>query len=265
MAVRWSHTLNTDAATLKGLGVIAHRGASGQAPENTAAAIRAAFDSGIAWVELDVSQLRDGTLVIWHDDDLRRCSNGQGALDECCWSDVEPLDCGTWFDSRFRNERMLTLEQALRLIKDLHMGINLELKAHTGDPCHYIDGVERRLQKVGIDDRKLLVSSFDPELLSLMKTHAPQRPLGVLTEAVHDDTWALANSLGARAIVAEHTRLSPEQVHQSRRRGYEVVTYTVNDPQQAVALIQAGLNAVISDFPARFQGIWGLGEDSAEG
>lgn len=248
------------------LTVIAHRGLSGHAPENTAAAIKAAFHSGVGWVELDVSQLRDGTLVIWHDDDLQRCSNGQGPLVECCWSDVEHLDCGTWFYPRFHNERMLTLEQALRLIKKLDMGLNLELKAHAGDARQYIDDVEGRLQQAGMDNRKLLISSFEPELLALMKTRAPQRPMGILTGAVREDTWALAKSLEAGTIVAEYTFLSPAQVREARRKGYDMITYTVNEPKKIEALVQSGINAVISDFPARYdQTTRGLAEYSVEG
>lgn len=244
--------LNMKAHTVNALTLIAHRGLSGHAPENTAAAIEAAFRAGIAWVELDVSQLRDGTLVIWHDDDLQRCSNGQGTLVDCCWADVQQLDCGSWFHSGFSGERLLTLERALTLIKKLGMGLNLELKAHARDAGQYIDLVERRLHEAGMDNRKLLISSFDPELLVLTKARAPQRPLGVLTETIHHDTWALATSVNACTIVAEHTHLSPEQVYEVRRRGYGMITYTANHPQQVGALIQAGLNAVISDFPGRY-------------
>jgi len=253
--IRWPGSgdgLNTDTLILRALTIIAHRGLSGHAPENTAAAIEAAFRAGVTWVELDISQLRDGTPVIWQDDDLQRCSNGQGPLAGCSWADVERLDCGSWFDPGFRNEPMLTLEQALMLIKQFGMGVNLELKAHAGDARQYIDVVESGLQKGGIDYRKVLISSFYPELLGLLRTRAPQRPLGVLTEAIHEQTWGLARSLNAGTIVAEHTFLTPEQVREARRRGYEVITYTANEPPKIGALVQSGLNAVITDFPGRY-------------
>ncbi len=122
--------------------LIAHRGLSARAPENTLAAVRAAHEAGCRWVELDVQLLGDGTPVIWHDRDINRCSNGRGRLADLDIDQARRLDAGSWFDAAFAGESMATLEQMLTLIDELALGLNLELKVNRGrDPKALVERV----------------------------------------------------------------------------------------------------------------------------
>jgi len=128
--------------------LIAHRGYSAAAPENTLAAVRAAHQAGATWVELDVQLLKDDTPVIWHDGDVRRCSDGRGELANLTWQQAQQLDVGSWFGDRFAGEKMASLEAMLALLNELEMGVNLEIKVNKGrDPIirnalatHLIEG-----------------------------------------------------------------------------------------------------------------------------
>src|SRR5580658_7344129 len=93
--------------------VIAHRGASAQAPENTMAAFRLATESGAKWVEFDVHLTQDGVPVIMHDDTLDRTTDGKGKIADASWADVQKLDAGSWFDKRFKGERVPHLDEVL--------------------------------------------------------------------------------------------------------------------------------------------------------
>src|SRR3989338_5919615 len=107
--------------------LIAHRGASAVAPESTRAAIREAIRAGARMIELDVQMTRDGRLVIFHDDQLERTTNGSGRLRTMRYAQVAQLDARSWFHRRFAGERILTVSQAIRLMPQ-RMRINLELK-----------------------------------------------------------------------------------------------------------------------------------------
>ena len=114
--------------------IVAHRGASRAAPENTLAAFRLASRQGARWLEFDVSLLGDGTPVLHHDKTLDRCTNGTGALDRLTAADLAGIDAGSWFGAQFTGEPLATLEQALDLIGELDLSANLEMKPHGAPP-----------------------------------------------------------------------------------------------------------------------------------
>ncbi|OBX37392.1 glycerophosphoryl diester phosphodiesterase [Halomonas elongata] len=166
--------------------LIAHRGLSARAPENTLAAVRAAHEAGCRWVELDVQLLGDGTPVIWHDRDVSRCSNGRGRLVDLDIARARQLDAGSWFAAEFAGEPMATLERMLTLIDELALGLNLELKVNRGRDPEAL--VERALPPLleALPAERLIVSSFDASALAHARRQAPAErlPLGGLFERV---------------------------------------------------------------------------------
>ncbi|MGL4971324.1 MAG: glycerophosphodiester phosphodiesterase family protein, partial [Cetobacterium sp.] len=107
--------------------ILAHRGASGTAPENTIAAFKKAIIDGCDGFEFDVQQTKDGKLVVFHDWTLERTSNGKGYVREHTLDELKELDAGSWFGEEFKGEKIPTLEETLDLIPD-NMLINIELK-----------------------------------------------------------------------------------------------------------------------------------------
>src|SRR5271156_1995633 len=108
--------------------LIAHRGASGHAPENTLAAFRKAIAQGVAFIETDLQLTRDTHLVAIHDDTVNRTTNGQGAVHDLSLEEIRKLDAGSWFGSEFAGERIPTLEEILDFSKKNDVVFYLELK-----------------------------------------------------------------------------------------------------------------------------------------
>ena len=152
--------------------IIGHRGAAAVAPENTLASFRAAAALGVRWVEMDVSVLADGAPVIFHDEELERCSNGRGRLTEVDFAYVQQLDAGCWFAPQFSGERIPTLSEALQEIQRLGMGLNLEIK-HDGPGLErLVASVLTTLAHEWRDSDKLLLSSFNHQALRLCQHQA---------------------------------------------------------------------------------------------
>src|SRR5690554_7738935 len=110
--------------------VVAHRGWSGAAPENTMAAFRLAMlDLRISWIELDVQLSKDGVPVVIHDYKLRRTTGALGAVKDYTYEQLSKLDNGSWFSPEFSSERIPTLEQVLKEAKGrIHLNIELKTK-----------------------------------------------------------------------------------------------------------------------------------------
>ena len=108
--------------------IIAHRGASSLAPENTMAAFVKAMEVGARWIEFDVDIMGDGTLLVIHDDTLDRTTSGSGGYYELGFSDLRKLDAGAWFSPTYRFERVPEVASVLEFINGHAMGANLEMK-----------------------------------------------------------------------------------------------------------------------------------------
>ncbi|TFH87981.1 glycerophosphoryl diester phosphodiesterase [Billgrantia azerbaijanica] len=236
--------------------LIAHRGLSAHAPENTLAAVRAAHRAGCAWVELDVQLLGDGTPVIWHDANVRRCSDGQAPLADLDLPAARHLDAGAWFADAFAGERMATLFEMLELIDALGMGLNLELKVHRrrSAPALVDDALPLLLD--ALPPERLIVSSFNDAALAHARRFAgPDRlALGVLFEGVSRDWQARCEAVDAFSVHANWKRLSPRAARAVRDAGYRLLGYTVNDPAAFAPQWTWGVQSAITDDPALFDG-----------
>ncbi|OHV12298.1 glycerophosphodiester phosphodiesterase family protein [Kushneria phosphatilytica] len=233
--------------------LIAHRGLSHRAPENTLSAIRAAHEAGLTWVELDVQCLGDGTPVIWHDAHVVRCSDGQGLLREYTLSEARRLDVGDWFDERFAGERIATLEETLSLINELGLGLNLELKLSAGHDPHLLaeSALPRALAALSRD--RLLVSSFSMAALERARELDKHCALGILYEDGPPRGWASdAEQLAAFSIHPDWQSLDPDRAEEIRHHGQRLICYTVNDPERFQQWWSHGVDAIITDRPELF-------------
>jgi len=231
--------------------IIAHRGYAARAPENTLAAIDAAHAAGCRWVELDVQRLGDGMPVIWHDADVSRCSDGHARLRELDWVAAQGLDVGRWFDARFAGERMASLDDALARLAEHGMGLNLELKLSPGHDATALAAVAGRAL-AALPPERLLISSFDDTLLAQVRRDHPEAVLGWLAEALPDGWLARCRSLDAFSINLDWQWLTRDDAAAVKAAGLHLVCYTANDPAAFAPCSEWGVDAVISDDPARF-------------
>lgn len=229
--------------------ITAHRGASGEAPENTLAAIQLAADAGAQWIEIDVNISRDGTPVLHHDDGLGRCSNGQGLVIENTLKELLTLDSGSWFSDRFKGEKIATLEQCLDLCIQLNLSINLEIKPCSGWEIPTTDQIAHLLSK-----RKnlpnILISSFSHIALQHAAEHLPDIPRASLFLVAPPDWQALTTEVGATNIhLHSNSLLNKSAVKKFHDGGLGVYCYTVDSIEEAETLFAMGVDGVFSNLP----------------
>lgn len=234
--------------------IIAHRGASSLAPENTIAAFSKAMEVGARWFEFDVDIAGDGSLIVIHDDTLDRTTTGTGSYYRLGFSDIRRLDAGRWFSDTYRFERIPEAADALEFAHAQQMGANLEIK-----PCAGGERLRERLVEslaVAVAGSKvpsrLIVSSFDHELLAAFHAASPNVALGWLIERACEEWREGAAALGARAIHPGVEGLSRGDVQAMRDAGFEVNVWTVNDVEQARELASWGVTGIFTDRPQDF-------------
>lgn len=235
--------------------IFAHRGASSLAPENTIAAFAKAAEIGARWCELDLGVMADGTLIVIHDDTVDRTTNSSGRWENWGYSELRRLDAGAWFSPTYRFERIPELADVVSFANGSRMGLNVELK-----PCPAGERRDTLLENVGValqslaDPERLIVSSFDPELLAAFHAQFPHIALGGLCtrDVVRSGQWRMASELGCMAIHPENEGLTSEDVAQMREAGFEVNVWTVNDVERARELASWGVSGIFTDVPQDF-------------
>ncbi len=229
--------------------IIAHRGASGNAPENTLAAIQMAADHGAKWIEIDVNISRDGVPVLFHDDGLNRCSNGSGLVIEHSVSTLQSLDAGSWFDKAFTGERIPTLEECLQLAIRLDLGVNLEIKPCSGWELPTTDAIADLLQQK-TELPPIVVSSFSHVAMQQAAKRLPEIPRSCLYLVAPPDWQELTGEVGASNIhLHANSLLDNKKVDTYHAQGLGVFCYTVNTAKEAVKLFSIGVDGVFTNYP----------------
>jgi glycerophosphoryl diester phosphodiesterase len=229
--------------------IIAHRGASSAAPENTLPAFRLALRAGAPMIEFDVHQTQDRALVVVHDASLQRTTGVRTAVETRPRRDVVALDAGAWFSSAYRGVRIPTLRDVLRAL-DGRAAVNIELKAGAR---RLHPGIEWRLlamlRRLGWMDRAL-ISSFHVRYLERLRRLAPSATIGVL---VHP--WSLrtaltrARRLRAFSIHPPARVVTRDLVERIHAEGYLVLPYTVDRAQDKARLLRLGADGFFTNRP----------------
>lgn len=230
--------------------VIAHRGASHYAPENTLAAFKKAAQLGIKWVEFDVMQAACDELIIFHDELLDRTTNGKGPVDQQPYSYLRTLDAGSWFNPEFYGERIPTLIQLIEFLEKTNMNANVEIKAL---PAHAEKMVIRVLEIFShyssAKKMNILFSSFSTDALWFLRKHSPTCQLGLLLHEWQLDWRELSQSLQCVSVHVNNDILTYESAQEVKELDKTLLCYTVNDPLRAQELFSFGVDAVFSDVP----------------
>ena len=228
--------------------IIAHRGASRIAPENTLSAFRIAAKQGARACEFDVSILGDGTPVMHHDSTLDRCTDRNGALAAIAADDLEGIDSGSWFGPDFAGEPLATLDHGLDLIDELGFLANLEMKPHNAPPDLMADAVERRLRARPWTRSRIVASSFSLDALAALRALMPELPLAVLYEEPPADWPEALAELQASGLHIWREFVTAEVLAVACEAGFHVRVYTVNDPASMVPH-RSALAGIITDHP----------------
>ncbi|MFJ4811015.1 glycerophosphodiester phosphodiesterase [Streptomyces longwoodensis] len=256
--------------------VVAHRGASEEAPEHTLAAYRKAIEDGADALECDVRLSADGHLVCVHDRRVNRTSNGRGAVSALELADLAALDFGSWKarealrsrdeepDWEFRPEdpeqtSVLTLERLLELVADA--GRRVELAVETKHPTRWAGQVEERLlhllKRFGLDappspaESPVRIMSFSARSLHRVRAAAPTLPTVYLTQFVSPRLrdGRLPAGVGIAGPSIRIVRSHPAYVERLKRAGHGVHVWTVNEPADVELCVGLGVDAIITNRP----------------
>jgi glycerophosphoryl diester phosphodiesterase len=233
---------------------IAHRGLSARFPENTLAAFNGAADAGAHMIELDVSLSRDRRLVVLHDDTVDRTTNGNGAVKALTLDALGRLDAGSWFDPRFKGERLPTLAQVLDTARGRLM-VNIEIKPEAFEPHGPADAIECQVlelvrEKKMMDD--VLVSSFDWRVLDNLRGLDPAIAIGLLADVPADDRlrdWY--RRVKAFSWNPDYRVLTRPQLDSLHGMGARVFPYAVDGRIDTRAMLAMGVDGMIVDDPTQ--------------
>jgi glycerophosphoryl diester phosphodiesterase len=240
--------------------IIAHRGASGHAPEHTFAAYDRAVTMGADYLEQDLQMTADGALVVLHDETLDRTTSGSGRVDQHTLAEVESLDAGSWFAPEFAGERVPTLDAVLT-----RYGHGQRYYIETKAPG---DGMEEQL--VALLDRhgliepaaaawQVLIQSFSADSLRLMHELEPRLPL---IQLIGDRKPGLLERLDevreyAAGIGPSRRLVDAAVVAGARARGLAVHPWTFNTREEHEQAVALGVDGAFSNFPDRFAAVLG--------
>jgi len=232
--------------------IIAHRGASGHAPENTLAAFERAVELGAGFIETDLHLTRDARFVAIHDRTLERTTNGNGSVNDFTLAQLRELEAGVWYDRKYMGERMPAVEEILAFARKHDVVFYLELKYEAAWGMHHaLVGALRNPD----DAARTIVISFDPATLSALRKLDATIMTGLLVEESGMDWVKTALEVGARQICPRSTLITPAFVDAAHRADLHVATWTVNDPDEMRSVIAAGADGVMTDFPDRLRAI----------
>ncbi len=262
---------STSIRNLKGkeFEIIAHKGASGVAPENTMAAFEKALELKVDQIELDVRHTADEEIIVFHDQRLDRIARDTlgnrvtGDVHDYTLAEIKQFDVGSWFDSKFADQRIPTLKEVLDLVNG-QCKVLIEIK-HMDHP-HYHDFAEKLVEVIHAEPNGLdwiILQSYEDKYLvevhdldSLIQTKAlvvgeDSAPLIAfyLETRVHLGRAKEDNRLSA--LNPDWTTLSPRRIFRMHARGYDVYAYPVNEREDMIKMLNAGVDGIITDYPDR--------------
>jgi glycerophosphoryl diester phosphodiesterase len=228
--------------------IIAHRGASYRAPENTLASVKLGYALGADAVEIDIHLSADKQLVVIHDKDTKRTADGRNrTVRETPYSILRELEVGSWKGEQYRGEKIPLLEEVLALVP-VAKKLVIELKA--GVEC--LPYLQEKIMASGIADRLVLIS-FDREAIIQAKQLFPRIPaywlLHTWSSHSREEAIRIAQEAGLEGLDVHYKLVTKPFMQQMQAAGLQVYVYTVNDAKVARSLAALGVKGITTDRP----------------
>ncbi len=228
--------------------IVAHRGASYLAPENTVASANLAWELGADAVEIDVYRTFDHRIMVIHDQTTRRVSAGAQNLEIAgsFSADLRAIDVGAWKDARYRGEKIPFLSEIIATVPE---GKRLVVEIKAGKEI--LPDLQKEFESCGKLDQALFIS-FGWETILEAKKRFPENRCYWLSSSKQAVTerMELAAQHGLDGVNLSHKIIDKEVVEMARNHGLEVLAWTVNDPEIAKTMIELGVSAITTDRPA---------------
>lgn len=227
--------------------VVAHKGASGLAPENTMAAFELALSTGADSIELDVQLSRDRVPVVIHDSDLGRTVRGEGLVSDLTAAELAVMDAGSWCHPRFAGQGVPMLQEVLEWAKG-RIPLHIELKKTFSAAPDVVSTVVDLVQRFDVVTQ-VEVFSFDYQCIQLVKEAYPVLMTGVCFKEGALDYVGLAHEFGIQVLHPEWQCVNKNMVGKAHEMGLYVIAWTVDDPEQTRTLVSMGVDGITTNFP----------------
>lgn len=224
--------------------VVAHRGASGEFPENTRVAFEEAIRLEVETIEIDVHLTHDRQMVILHDYSVDRTSDGEGAVADLSLAAIKGLDAGNWFHARFAGARFLTLAETLDLMPRT-MKLNVHVKETEEDQDELVSKVVSELER-----RSLLSTAFVTGNKGVVQA---ARNLQSEIQICCFLSVEECRALDCRILQPGNAIVTPELVAGAHRYGIEVNPFFADDSEEMRRLMECGVDGILTNYPARLQ------------
>ena len=229
---------------------IAHRGASGIAPENTLAAFKKAIEIGVDAIELDLHGTADGEIVVIHDSSLDRTTDMSGPIKQTTLETIKQADAGAWFNSQFEGEQVPTLAEALECITDKAIAV-LEIK-----DTSIAEAVVENVREMNVLEMTIIIS-FHTSVLQTVRALEPRIPTGWLIGSRNGHTHPIQlcqqlSSLGSSLLNVNHQLITAEFAYEIRRRGISLWSWTVDNTDRMRQMLDFGVQGITSNYPECF-------------
>ncbi|MGW4548703.1 glycerophosphodiester phosphodiesterase [Streptomyces violaceorubidus] len=254
---------STTAQAATGPDVIAHRGSSGMAPENTAAAIDLAVRQHADYIEIDVQRTKDGKLVNFHDCTMERTTDIETLypgrphyrVSDFTWNELSRLDAGSWFHPDYTGEPLITLDDVIHHIQHTHTGLLAEISPCSQygttlatDLAHTLHNKPRYLRNA-LAHHQLAVQSFQTDDARTFHTQQPDIPIGILDADRPTETELTELSQWADQINPQHTVTDQTLVDRIHQLGMDINVWTVDEPGAIRTMTGLGVDGIITDYP----------------
>ena len=223
-----------------GIWKVAHRGASGEAPENTIASFKRAIAQGADVIETDAQLSKDKEIVLLHDETVERTTNGRGRVCELTLKELKSLDAGSWFGKKFSGERISTLSEAIAIVRG-KAKLDIELKGKD----HLLPKEVVNLLKKETFIKKAIVSSFNHFFLKEVKRLEPPIITGLLfATPLQERKWKWAD-----LILPRYNLITEDLVEKAHSKGLKIIAWTVDNPEEIRRLIDLEVDGIASNYP----------------
>jgi len=239
-------------------GTIAHRGFASKAPENTFASFDTAIENNFLYIETDVQLTSDNIPVIIHDEKVDRTSDGKGKVSEKTLTDIKKLDAGSWFSSKYKNEKIPTLSELLKKYNN-KIHLVLELKSDQSDLPKQVSALieNENWDKIAGNPMSqipgLTIVSFHLEQLLRSIELMPVVRHGWLVGELTDTDIDIASKLGIQGIFPYAKMTSEHSVKYAKEKGLFVAVWGIQNAEEVVMLKKIGVSAVTADWPDQIQ------------
>lgn len=238
------------------VGIIAHRGASGSAPENTIAAVKLAIEMKVDFVEIDVQMSKDGHVVLMHDSTVNRTTSGKGVASDLTIEELKSFDAGSWYDRKFYMERVPTLAEILKLdFKDSKLIIEVK------NSSNYFKGIEQKIHDLVLQFKKnkiVVYKSFNMDTLERFEKIAPDvERLYVILGPVFglfyiDEALRLGSPFdfkNYKYLQVHKYLLNKELIEDAKSRDIKIIVWDVQNKMDGQKFSNLGVHFIETDFP----------------